>query len=224
MLFPRGFVGASSFWNFNASVDSQAPAFVDAVWALNDQVVAAGGYTCPTRCDCDLLSACNVPYLPMPPPEAGFALSTAACQLPLPPLQSYFLLPANGSAGAGEVLLATPGGGGALLCAAFAPGHAPTDMFGPLVLAPCAGGGPLVVFAPRSSEAGDGHLVVADSLQPPDEPACLDAGAGLNGTVSASECGSHNGFLQANQGWAVDGAAGILVSFAGGGCLTAVPQ
>ena len=234
MLFPRALVGASAFWNFDAALDSQSPDFVAAVWALNDRLVAAGAYTCPTRCDCDLLSACNVPYLPLPKPAANMSLVTRACQLPLPPTQSFRLLPRNSSSGGPAVVVATEGSSGQLLCAAFPPGHDSNDdsTFGALVLAPCAesgggdgfggGSGGPVLFSPRDSESGDGHLVVLDSLNPPDEPACLDAGSGINGTVSASECGSHQGFLQLNQAWAVDDGAGVLISFAGGGCLTAV--
>ena len=76
--------------------------------------------------------------------------------------------------------------------------------------------------SPRDAEAGDGHLVVLDSLRPPDEPGCLDAGKGLNDSVASSECGAHNGFLLPAQGWAVDDGARRVVSFLGGGCLTAV--
>ena len=226
MIFPRGLVGASSFWNFDASLDSQSPDFVSAVWALNDRLVAAGAFTCPTRCDCDLLSACDVPYLPLPPPAANMSLATAACALPLPPTQAFRLLPQNNGSGGGggggggaAFVVATEGAAGQPLCAAFAPGC--EGFFCRLVLAPCEGGG-AVLFSPRDSESGDGHLVVLDSLSPPDEPACLDAGSGVNSTVSASECGSHNGFLQLNQAWAIDDAAKVFVSFAGGGCLTAV--
>ena len=224
MMFPRAFVGASAFWGYNASINSQAPDFVGAVWALNDRVAAAGGFTCPTRCDCDLLSACNTPYLPPPPPAAGHVLVTAPCALPLPPAQAFRLQPTGGPSPADPAaVLSTVGAKGALLCAAFPPGSAPDRVFGPLVLAPCTGGAqPPVRFSPRDAEAGDGHLVVLDSLRPPDEPGCLDAGKGLNDSVASSECGAHNGFLLPAQGWAVDDGARRVVSFLGGGCLTAV--
>ena len=226
MIFPRGLVGASSFWNFDPSVDSQSPDFVAAVWALNDRLIAAGAFTCPTRCDCDLLMACNVPYLPQPQPAANMSLATAACVLPLPPTQAFRLLPQNGSGGdvGPAIVVATVGAAGQLLCAAFSPSSEGNDdwMFGALVLAPCEGAS-TVRFSPRDSESGIGALVVLDSLNPPNEPACLDAGSGgVNGTVSASECGGHQGELLLNQGWAIDDTAKVIVSFAGGGCLTAV--
>jgi len=244
MLFPRGLVGASSFWNFDASLDSQSPDFVAAVWALNDRLVAAGAFTCPTRCDCGLLMACDVPYLPLPPPAVNMSLATAACALPLPPMQAFRLLPSNGSgsgssSGSGSgggsggggggrdvgpaVVVATVGAAGQLLCAAYAPGGGGAGgVFGALVLAPCESAG-TVRFSPRDSESGIGALVVLDSLEPPNEPACLDAGAGggPNGTVSASECGGHQGEVLLSQGWAIDDVAKVFVSFAGGGCLTA---
>ena len=63
MMFPRGFVGAASFWNYNASWSSQDPAFVQGVWAVNDEITKNGGSTCPTKCACDQLSACGKPYV-----------------------------------------------------------------------------------------------------------------------------------------------------------------
>jgi hexosaminidase len=50
MMFPRGFVGAMAYWNYNSSIDSQSDAFVTALWDLNDKILAAGGASCPTKC------------------------------------------------------------------------------------------------------------------------------------------------------------------------------
>lgn len=230
MLFPRSYVGASAFWGYNASLDSQSPAFVSAMWDLNDRVVAAGGLTCPTRCDCDLLSACDVPYLPSPFAQLGAVLISANCSLPLAPLQTFRLT--------GDGYLATPSNAQktTFLCAALPGAQGNDDFYGNLVLAACptaddlasssssssASASWVIKFAPRSSEASDGHLVMADSLNPPDEPACLDAGGGIGQQVGTQECGGHQGYLQLNQGWALDDGAGIVLTFAGGGCLTAV--
>ena len=63
MIWPRGFVGAHAFWNFDASADPASDAFVTAVWRLNDQLAQRGSLTCPTNCSCDQLTACGTPYL-----------------------------------------------------------------------------------------------------------------------------------------------------------------
>eukprot|EP01062_Namystynia_karyoxenos_P063626 TRINITY_DN56438_c0_g1_i1.p1 TRINITY_DN56438_c0_g1~~TRINITY_DN56438_c0_g1_i1.p1 ORF type:complete len:549 (+),score=179.98 TRINITY_DN56438_c0_g1_i1:76-1647(+) len=63
MIWPRGFVAAASFWNFNATADPTSAQFTDAIWRLNDQLMQRGAYSCPTNCSCDQLSACGKPYL-----------------------------------------------------------------------------------------------------------------------------------------------------------------
>ena len=63
MIFPRGFVAAAAFWSFNATADPASDTFVASVWRLNDHLTKRGSKTCPTRCDCDQLTACGVPYL-----------------------------------------------------------------------------------------------------------------------------------------------------------------
>mmetsp|Transcript_20397 Transcript_20397/g.57386 ORF Transcript_20397/g.57386 Transcript_20397/m.57386 type:complete len:549 (+) Transcript_20397:3-1649(+) len=63
MIWPRGYVAAASFWNFNASANASSPEFAEAVNRLNDAVVARGSLVCPSQCSCDVLSACGVPYL-----------------------------------------------------------------------------------------------------------------------------------------------------------------
>ena len=63
MIWPRGFVGAQAFWNYNASVDPSSEEFVQSVWILNDDLTARGSLTCPTKCSCDQLSACGKPYI-----------------------------------------------------------------------------------------------------------------------------------------------------------------
>lgn len=63
MMWPRGFVAAGSFWNFNESVDPLSDDFVSSIWRLNDQLIARGSLSCPTRCPCDQLHACGKPYI-----------------------------------------------------------------------------------------------------------------------------------------------------------------
>ena len=63
MIWPRGFVGAAAFWNFNGSSDASSGAFVSAIWELNDRLTARGALLCPTNCSCDQMTACGKPYL-----------------------------------------------------------------------------------------------------------------------------------------------------------------
>jgi len=62
MIWPRGYVGAASFWSYDAKVDPSSDAFVSKIWTLNDKLVARGSLVCPTNCTCDQLSACGTPY------------------------------------------------------------------------------------------------------------------------------------------------------------------
>lgn len=91
MIWPRGFVGAAAFWNYNSSADPASPAFVLAIDNLNDQLQARGSYTCPSNCSCDQLTACGQPYIKPVPPSAGAALSLQSCQLPAPLTQALRL-------------------------------------------------------------------------------------------------------------------------------------
>ena len=200
MLFPRGIVAASAFWHFNASVDSQSAAFTAAVWAVNDQIVAAGGVTCPSNCVCDQLTQCGKPLVPPAPPKAGMALGAADCALPVPPLQA-FTLGADG-------LLTTPAPGGALCVANPAGGSG--DQTYPLRLR-AAGDAACVKWAHGAGEVA-GRFVDAAS------GGCLDLGDASAGIYG---CGSGDGLFQLNQAWAADPTLGALVSLKGGQCLTA---
>ena len=202
MMFPRGYVGASSFWNYNASQDSQSPDFVAAVWDLNDRMVTAGALTCPTKCQCDQLTACGAPYVPPTPPTppaANMSVGVAPCALPLSPLQSFAL-------GAGGVLAAT-GAGGAGLCVANP-----------------AGGSGNPTYPLRLAQAGSADCVawargVAGRLVDGASGGCLDLSA--DGVAGIYECGSGSGFFQENQAWAADAALGAVVTLKDGSCLTA---
>ena len=42
MLWPRGYVGAAAFWNFNQTADAHSAEFQASIWALNDALAARG--------------------------------------------------------------------------------------------------------------------------------------------------------------------------------------
>ena len=63
MIWPRGYVAAAAFWNFNSTTDPASDAFVSSIWKLNDYLVSKGGLVCPTNCSCDQISACGKPYI-----------------------------------------------------------------------------------------------------------------------------------------------------------------
>ena len=62
MIWPRGYVAAAAFYNFNASQNSTDDSFVDAIWAMNDKLSKRGALVCPSKCECDQLHACGKPY------------------------------------------------------------------------------------------------------------------------------------------------------------------
>ena len=202
MMFPRAFVGAAAFWNFDPSTNSQDPAFVDAIWALNDAVTAAGGQTCPTRCDCDELTACGAPYVPPPPPPAG-VLAVQPC--------------AGGGGGSAAQLWTLAAGSGRLSPASNASlcVRDPGAETYPLELSPCgadsaafAWKGPPTPAMLISSASGD----------------CVDLRTS-DGAVGTYECGSGQGLNQTNQNWwGTPAGPTTIVSAANGGCITAVMQ
>ena len=63
MIWPRGFVAANAFWHYDASLNASSKDFVASVWKMNDEAAARGSLTCPTKCDCDELTACGKPYI-----------------------------------------------------------------------------------------------------------------------------------------------------------------
>lgn len=185
----------------DASLDSQSPEFVAAVWDLNNRMVAAGALTCPTNCHCDQLTACGTPYAPPAPPTppaANMSVGVAICALPVAPLQSFAL----GVGGA----LTTTGAGGAGLCVANPAGGSGNPTY-PLRLAP-EGSTDCVAWA----RAVAGRLVDAAS------GGCLDVGG--DGAAGIYECGSGSGLFQENQAWAADAALGAVVSLKDGTCIT----
>ena len=53
MIWPRGFVAAAAFYNFNATADPSSAEFVKAIYDTNDDVASRGSLVCPTNCSCD---------------------------------------------------------------------------------------------------------------------------------------------------------------------------
>eukprot|EP00055_Hartaetosiga_balthica_P004415 m.11494 g.11494 ORF g.11494 m.11494 type:complete len:653 (-) comp3847_c0_seq1:89-2047(-) len=67
MIWPRGFVAAAAFWNFNATANPSSIEFVNNIFDLNDGLIARGSLSCPSNCSCDQLTACGIPYIyPLP--------------------------------------------------------------------------------------------------------------------------------------------------------------
>ena len=64
-LWPWGYVGAGSLWNYDAALDPQSAAFVARIYKLNDQLAARGSTVCPSHCNCTELAACGKPYVAM---------------------------------------------------------------------------------------------------------------------------------------------------------------
>lgn len=75
MVWPRGYVAAGAFWNYNASVDPTSSQFVQQIFALNDELEQRGSYVCPSQCSCDQLTYCGKPYVPQTPPQLGANLT-----------------------------------------------------------------------------------------------------------------------------------------------------
>ena len=197
MIFPRTIVAASAFWSFNASLDPSDPDFVEAVWAVNDQIVAAGGVTCPSRCECDQMTQCGKPIIPPAPNAVNMSVGVAECTLPIGPAQSFTLSAAG--------VLTTAGADGDL-CVANPVGGSGNPTY-PLKLA-SSGSADCIVW----SRSAAGRLI--DTVT----NACLDNGDNQTGLY---ECGSGSGLWQLNQAWSVDNTLGAVVTLKDGGCLTA---
>ena len=56
MIWPRGFVAAAAFWNYNSTADPSSADFTNAIYTLNDDIASRGGLVCPTNCSCDQVS------------------------------------------------------------------------------------------------------------------------------------------------------------------------
>jgi len=91
MMWPRGYVTAASFYNWNATAQPTDPAFVAAIWAMNDMLAGQGYHVCPTNCTCNQLTQCGKPIVPTPPPAAGQSLVATGCILPVAVNQRFAL-------------------------------------------------------------------------------------------------------------------------------------
>lgn len=196
MMWPRGYVGAAAFWNFNASVSASDPGFVAAIWALNTQLAERGSWVCPTNCSCDQLTACGVPYITPTPPANGAAISAQPCIAGVPVTQKWAFFP-NGT-----VALA----GNTSLCL-----QADSEGVYPLTLVPCTTTGTAGVW---THDASTSELVAAAT------GACMDLRES-DGAIGTWTCGSGSGLKQLNQEWAVDTVSGVIVSLFNGSCVTA---
>lgn len=76
MIWPRGYVAAAAFWNFNSSADPKSDKFTDAIWKLNDDLIDRGSRVCPSKCACNQVSACGKPYIKS---GGGDVLQMAPC-------------------------------------------------------------------------------------------------------------------------------------------------
>ena len=63
ILWPWGYVGAGSLWNYDAAADPTGAGFVARIYKLNDQLAARGSTVCPSRCNCTELASCGQPYV-----------------------------------------------------------------------------------------------------------------------------------------------------------------
>lgn len=185
MMFPRGFVGAMAFWNFNSSVDSQAPDFVSALWDLNDRIISAGGSSCPSQCHCDQLTACGMPYIPLPPPG--------------PPAKGSILEALPMTSDANQQWTFSSGGplqltSNTALCALN-----PGDDTYPMTLGDCAGAPNFVL------DASTGNIKVPDGQ-------CLDVRE-ADGNVGVWECGT--GTVQPNQSFKLEADGRISIAVGG---------
>eukprot|EP01064_Diplonema_japonicum_P018385 TRINITY_DN27077_c0_g1_i1.p1 TRINITY_DN27077_c0_g1~~TRINITY_DN27077_c0_g1_i1.p1 ORF type:complete len:514 (+),score=104.10 TRINITY_DN27077_c0_g1_i1:40-1581(+) len=63
MIWPRGYVAAAAFWNFNSSTDPTSATFTQNIWNMNTEFQKRGSWVCPTNCSCDQLTSCGKPYV-----------------------------------------------------------------------------------------------------------------------------------------------------------------
>ena len=201
MIWPRGFVGAAAFWNFNATADPSAPEFVASIYKLNDEVKGRGGHVCATNCSCDQLTQCGKSYIAPFTPAMGDAVSMAPCAdadalgPAFLPSQTW-----HWDEESGDIVLKS----NATLCLASSGGSAY-----PLVLQSCSSDG--------ATKWARGDLTRAEIVYVASGQ-CLDLkdGGDLGAALGTYECGSGRGLDQPNQHWAFDTASGNIVSLATG--------
>jgi hypothetical protein len=188
MIWPRGFVGAAALWNYNASSSASSPEFVDAIWTMNDKMIAAGSESCPTNCSCDQLTACGKPYLKKQPPSVGTAITVVPCDNPPTAMtgEQKWTFGADG-----KIALTS----NTSLCITEPKG--------------CAGNGcyPLKLVACTDADAFE-HVPGTAEIKNKGTGKCIDLGS--NKKVGAWGCANaHN---QPNQHFAVDSTTGNIIA------------
>eukprot|EP00730_Choanoeca_flexa_P016215 TRINITY_DN7621_c0_g1_i4.p1 TRINITY_DN7621_c0_g1~~TRINITY_DN7621_c0_g1_i4.p1 ORF type:complete len:662 (+),score=154.23 TRINITY_DN7621_c0_g1_i4:21-2006(+) len=203
MIWPRGFVAAAAYWNYNASVDPAADAFVQQIYTLNDQLQERGALVCPSNCSCDYLTACGKPYIKPTPSSVGSTFTVKPCDTSQLVNQQFVMDHA-----ATRLRLAS----NTSLCLNYT-----GDKTYPVTLALCEAS--TTAF---SHDPATGHLVYQGT------GACLDIQAST-AEVGTWKCGAN----QSNQAWAYDSDTQLLVDVSRDGslpsdhegqCLTVVPK
>ena len=215
MIWPRGFVGAAAFWNFNATADPSAPEFVASIYKLNDDVKGRGGHVCATNCSCDQLTQCGKNYIRPYIPAAGDVVAMAPCAdadalstgitsgtststATALPAQTWIWEETSGNI----AVKSNPA-----LCLASTGKSAY-----PLVLKNCSSS-----FSDGTTKWARGDTTRAEIVYVASGQ-CLDlkSGGDLTAALGTYECGSGQGLDQPNQHWAFDTASGNIVSLATG--------
>jgi len=195
MIWPRGYVGAAAFYNYNASVNPSDPAFVSAIWSLNNQLQTRGSYVCPTNCSCDQLSSCGIPYIKPTPPSDGTPIMGNVC---------------DGGIGVGQKWILNADGTLALAANTSLCIKDPGAEVYPLVLDLCT----------NPSIATWKHDPITSEIIQTVTGLCLDLRES-DYAIGTYTCGSGQGLKQPNQEWAVDTVSGVIISFFDGSCVTA---
>lgn len=199
MIWPRGFVGAAAFWQYNSTADPSSPTFTEAIYGVNDKLKARGSYVCPTNCSCDQLTACGQPYIKPSPPKTGTSVGLAACALPATEAghaNQEFVMQANGT-----IMLQGTG-----LCLT----SAGSETY-PLMLGDCNAG------AVWKHDSSSGEIILTSTGE------CMDADHTQH-SVGTWKCGPEKN--QPNQHWSIDSETSVITSLdsvdgIGGECLTA---
>lgn len=63
MMLPRAYIGAGSFWKYNASLLPTSIEFLDIWNRTNTRMISRGISACPNSCTCDELTRCGKPYI-----------------------------------------------------------------------------------------------------------------------------------------------------------------
>eukprot|EP00040_Diaphanoeca_grandis_P031283 m.186835 g.186835 ORF g.186835 m.186835 type:complete len:670 (-) comp32283_c0_seq1:89-2098(-) len=189
MIWPRGFVGAAAFWNFDANQDPSAPDFVEGIYKLSESLRAKGSYVCPQNCSCDQLTACGIPYIKAMPPSASSSVVLAECTLPVGSSSTSFQ---SWSMDGGMLKLNNTG-----LCLQT------TSMNSyPLQLTNCTGGKGVVW-----SHSASGEIISLANGN------CIDVEK-TDMRVGNWECGPAQD--QPNQHWSFDSTTGLITSLTDG--------